>query len=411
MDHTLRLWDGNSGTPAGPAMSHDATVQTVMFSPDGATILSGGRDDTARIWGADLLTPEHTVISRNKPVICVAADADGRRLLVDSDAGYSLFSGDPLTGRYSAQPLPRSGYGRSAAFSPDPDVYATGGYDSVIQLWNGTDRTIRRTMRQNNWIYGLDFNSTGRRLVSGSSDTTARIWDVESGQPVGNTLHHLGAVRGVAFSLDDSRVATGSNDATARLWDAETGEPVSPPLQHQSTVACLTFSPNGQWLLTGSDDGTARLWDSRTGETAGEPFRVGRTVLCAVFSPDSRRVALGSPEGFRLYDVPSRAPIGAPLTHGRSIMAVAFVDGGSRLLSGGMDGSIRIWNLPDLALDQLPFQDLTDAIRVWTGFDWDADGNVRPLATSDLAGLQTRLGSRDPLVQFQLRRRGDGSGR
>ena len=107
-------------------MSHDATVQTVMFSPDGATILSGGRDDTARIWGADLLTPEHTVISRNKPVICVAADADGRRLLVDSDAGYSLFSGDPLTGRYSAQPLPRSGYGRSAAFSPDPDVYATG---------------------------------------------------------------------------------------------------------------------------------------------------------------------------------------------------------------------------------------------------------------------------------------------
>lgn len=404
MDHTVRLWDGNTAAPAGPPMTHDAVVQSVIFSPDGSRVLSGGRDDTARIWGVGLLDAEYTILRRNHPVISVAADSEGRRLLIDSDAGYSLLTGDPNSGRYSTVPLPGSVHGRSAAFSPDPNVYATGGYNHVIQLWNGADRTIRRTMSQNNWIYTLDFDSTGKRLVSGSSDTSARIWNVESGQPVGSAMQHLGAVRGVAYSRDDSRIATGSNDATARLWNSETGEPASPPLVHQSTVACVAFSPNGRWLLTGSDDGTARLWDSHTGDSIGEPFRPGRTVLCVDFSPDSRRVALGGPEGLRFYDVASRAAIDVPLTHGHSIMALHFVDQGRKILSGGMDGTIRIWNVPDLNPDQIPAADLTDAIRLWTGFDWDADGNVRPLKPPELEAIHNRLEARDPFVQYQKSR-------
>ena len=73
-------------------------------------------------------------------------------------------------------------------------------------------------------------------------------------------LQHNGSVYEVAFSPDGSRLATGSDDSTARIWDAETGKELQ-RLEHDSSVNALAFSPDGSRLATGSDDSTARIWD------------------------------------------------------------------------------------------------------------------------------------------------------
>ena len=55
-------------------------------------------------------------------------------------------------------------------------------------------------------------------------------------------------------------VLTGSHDSTAQLWDVTIGKPLGPPFRHESWVRRVTFSQDGQTIATGSEDGVVRMW-------------------------------------------------------------------------------------------------------------------------------------------------------
>jgi hypothetical protein len=75
-------------------------------------------------------------------------------------------------------------------------------------------------------------------------------------------MAHQEPVLALAWSPDGTRLLTGSGDNTARVWDARTGQPVGAPLEHQGWVLAVAWSPDGTRLLTGSADSTARVWDA-----------------------------------------------------------------------------------------------------------------------------------------------------
>ncbi|MGH8572944.1 MAG: WD40 repeat domain-containing protein, partial [Gammaproteobacteria bacterium] len=167
----------------------------------------------------------------------------------------------------------------------------------------------------------------GDRVLTGSQDNTARLWDARSGKPLGEPLRHGNWVMAVAFSPKGNRVLTGSRDNTARLWDATSGKPLGEPLRHGNWVMAVAFSPEGDRVLTGSGDNTARLWDARSGKPLVEPLRHENSVTAVAFSPDGSTVYTATERWLRRFEI-KRDPL-------------ALIPRSSRLLSGSWAGGVH----------------------------------------------------------------------
>ncbi len=163
-------------------------------------------------------------------------------------------------------------------------------YDGPI--WLAQPRKLRTLEGHTSLVNAATFSPDGRRVVTGSADNTARLWDAQTGQGLRTLEGHTDWVRAATFSPDGRRVVTGSDDKTARLWDAQTGQGLRTLEGHTSGVTAATFSPDGRRVVTGSWDKTARLWDAQTGAEMAR-MDAGQAVSDVAFSPDGRQVVMG----------------------------------------------------------------------------------------------------------------------
>ncbi len=323
-DKTARLWDAETGKPIGePLKGHLNIVSSAAFSPDGKRVVTASHDETARLWDAET----------GKPI------------------------GEPLKGHEF--PL------GSAAFSPDGKRIATASYDKAARLWDAeTGKPIGELLKGHENVlsrgatvadvvsYGptvAAFSPDGRRIVTAYDNKMARLWDSETGKPIGEPLEgHMGSVWSAAFSPDGKRIVTVSNtEQRARLWDAATGKPIGEPLKgHLSLVWSAVFSPDGRRIVTASTDGTARLWDGETGKPIGDPLKGHtRSVRSAAFSPDGKRILTASDDHTaRLWDAETGKPIGELKGHLGRVLSAAFSPDGRRIVTTSDDKTARLWN-------------------------------------------------------------------
>jgi WD40 repeat protein len=131
-------------------------------------------------------------------------------------------------------------------------------------------------------------------IVTASKDTTARIWNVDTGELIRTLEGHDDFVRSAAFSPNGTLIVTASGDYTARIWDVETGKTLKILSGHGGGVNSAIFSPDGQRIATASDDKTVRIWNARTGELLNVLNGHRECVEDVVFSPDGTRLASSS---------------------------------------------------------------------------------------------------------------------
>jgi WD40 repeat protein len=109
----------------------------------------------------------------------------------------------------------------------------------------------------------------GRRIVTGSLDKTARIWDAATAKEIAALRGHDGGVTSVAVTVDLTRIITGSDDDTARVWEASraelAGEAGGAELavlrSHGGSITSVAVTPDGSRIITGSTDNTAKIWE------------------------------------------------------------------------------------------------------------------------------------------------------
>jgi WD40 repeat protein len=152
--------------------------------------------------------------------------------------------------------LSHDGYVLSAKFTADGRRLVTGSWDSSVRVWRvGTweaERRIEVGWRMND----VELDPAGR-IVGASGDGGAGLWSLESGELLTHLAGHSAAVWAVRFSPDGGRVATGSIDGTIRVRNADTGL-TTLVLDAGSPVNDLAFAPDGSRLA--SIGGTVRVW-------------------------------------------------------------------------------------------------------------------------------------------------------
>src|SRR6185503_15463972 len=99
----------------------------------------------------------------------------------------------------------------------------------------------------------------GRRILTTSTDNTARIWNAATGRLLTSLEGHAHQVNRSAFHPDGALVITSSTDGTARLWDAADGALLRS--LDEPWIDEATCSPDGRTIPTSSRGGTATIWD------------------------------------------------------------------------------------------------------------------------------------------------------
>ena len=316
-DHTVRIWDADTGQPVGqPLRGHDKHVEKVAYSPDGHRIATASDDKTVRIWDADTGQPIGAPLrGHDDAVNSVAYSPDGHRIATGSD-DKTVRIWDADTGQPVGAPMRHDDKVLTVAFSPDGHRLASGGVDNLRRWDVDTAQLVGEPLLsdQPGWVMTVAFSPDGNRIAAGGLfDFAVHLFEADSGRPAGQLSGHTGIVNSVAFSPDGHTIATGSDDRTVRLWDAQTGQPLGSPLSgHQNAIAQVAFSPNGKRLVSGAFDDNVRVWDT----LAGRPITGHQDWVTRVaFSPDGHRIASASTDKtVRVWDTQTHQPVGAPLT-------------------------------------------------------------------------------------------------
>ncbi|KAJ3557035.1 hypothetical protein NM688_g1690 [Phlebia brevispora] len=206
----------------------------------------------------------------------------------------------------------------------------------------------------NSAIPSIQFSPDGRYIVSGSGDTTIKIWDAESGILLNTMEGHGGWVHSVVFNpnMNTKQIASVSNDRTLRIWDLSSGAELR-KIQLEVRYNSVAYSPDldSEQILLGSDSGPPCLRDASDGTLLATLVNEPQTPQTShtssspaiAFSPDGSLLATTFANQVILWNARNHELITSLAGHGSKVTSVAFAQDDKRIISGGNDGTLRIW--------------------------------------------------------------------
>ncbi len=414
----VRLWGITTGEPIGKPMQHQDPVNVVAISPDGKLALSGcgasgniekSEAPEACLWNLDTgeliyrFTHKHAVLTAGYshdgkyvftggwdrcvhiwtvtdgkqvgqpfrhpgPVVAADLSPDGKYLITAFEV-KSMRTGRQKTRLWevaTGKLLCESPHVRMCTLSLRFTLAGAALWATVegkdVQLWelsaDGSERSLS-VLEQAAIPRTASFSADKRRILIGSDDRRARLWEVSTGQAVAAQVVNEDPVTFVTFSRDGTHFLTGCDSGTTRRWRTPPERSVSLPLMPQHPypleVAC---SPTGDIIVTVSHDGrrdthsVIECWSTSTGQPLIK-FKRSGYVRKVVFDPLGESILIGEVQPDRangrgcaqVQSLTSPAAVGPPLVHAELVTAAAWSPNGRYLVTGTAEGAVRLWEV------------------------------------------------------------------
>jgi WD40 repeat protein len=286
---------------------HERNTKSVQWSPDGRRLLTASADGTAKIWepssGKELLSLDHD----DRVIIALWSD-DGTQVLTVESGSWNIILWDSYSGE---------------------KIVVMEGHTKLVTC--------------------ADWSQDGSRVLSGSVDMTARVWDAKTGELL-RSLEHPGAVQKTRWSPSGETFVTMGEDAPV-IWDASTGEQIITLKGHTEYIWDGRWSPKGDRLLTTAEDNSVKVWDTRNGELLLDIPVIYEGGMKSRWSPDGNKILVMDPEnpGPSIYDaITGKKLLELDPDNSNAFQRVAvWSPSGDRVATGFWDGSVVVWDSSD----------------------------------------------------------------
>jgi WD40 repeat protein len=421
------LWDLDAGKALRALKVR--SVSAMAFSPDGKKLITGGDDHEHSIRVIDVASGKETLrlLWHQRRVIFVGCGPDNKTLvtaswdnhvrITDLSTGEAIHTFGPANGSDTVVALAADG--KTLGVSDMRYQQKQPHWIHTIRLIDVATGTERRTVAQGTQrISSLAFTPDSKSLVAVGDD--ARVYDVKRGK----ALRTLPGVHGGRFTPDGRHLV--SIGGMIRVWDFATGQELHPPEGPRSAADSLTFAPDGKTLATSgfSDNGAIHLWDAASGKFRGTLTGHDKTsyVRAVQFMPDGRLVSGGGDSTIRVWDVGAAKELFQFKLHeprageerlqvvslhvaadGKTVAAAATGFGGP----GSKEGTkVFAWDLAHRK--RIAHHEQTGAyFGDWPGFSADA----RAFLARDEKGMLLRdMASGKELLRFQPQAQPSGEG-
>ncbi|KAI9340888.1 WD40-repeat-containing domain protein [Obelidium mucronatum] len=219
-----------------------------------------------------------------------------------------------------------------------------------VQIYSCSTHTVKKTMsRFKDVAYSGSFRPDGKMMVAGDAQGTVQIFDLASRAILRTFSGHKDTVRVTGFSPNLTQVMSASDDRTVRIWDIPSQTALFVLDEHQDHVRSATISrDNPNIILTGSYDHTVKLWDTRSPTPCINTMHHNNPLESVIFLPGSSLIASAGGNKIKLWNVLTGCTHFQTLSnHQKNITAMTVDGSGKRLLSGGLDNLVKVYNMED----------------------------------------------------------------